>query len=52
MPFEFNKKLWDLGRQIEDDTLPKINKYFECNFKRNDNDIYDILDCRDKRQKD
>ena len=51
MPFEFNKKLWDLGRQIEDDTLPKINKYFECNFKRNDNDIYDILDFKDDEAK-
>ena len=51
MPFEFNKQLWDLGRQIEDDTLPKINKYFECNFKRNDNDIYDILDFKDDEAK-
>ena len=51
MPFEFNKQLWDLGRQIEDDTLPKINKYFECDFKRNDNDIYDILDFKDDEAK-
>lgn len=51
MPFKFNKKLWDIGRQIEDDTLPKINKYYDCDFKRNENDIYDILDFKDDEAK-
>ncbi len=44
---KFNKELWELGRKIEDDTLPIINKYFDCNFQRNENDIFDILDFKD-----
>ena len=51
MPFEFNKELWELGRQIEDKTLPLINKYYECNFERNENDIFDILDFKDEAKK-
>jgi len=51
MPYTFNKKLWDIGREIEDETLPKINKYFECDFKRNENDIFDILDFKDDEAK-
>ena len=48
MPFKFNKELWDIGQKIEDNTLPIINKYYNCDFKRNENDIYDILDFKDE----
>ena len=41
---QFNKQLWEVGRKIEDDALPKLNKYFDCDFKRNDEDIWDIDD--------
>tara|TARA_R110000824_G_scaffold117721_2_gene269759 strand:- start:90 stop:515 length:426 start_codon:yes stop_codon:yes gene_type:complete len=51
MPFEFNKELWDIGRKIEDEALPKLNKFLECNFKRDDSDIWDILDFRDDDKK-
>ena len=51
MPFEFNQELWEIGRQIEDKTLPLINKYYECNFERNENDIFDILDFKDEDKK-
>ena len=51
MPFEFNTELWNLGRQIEDTTLPVINEFFDCNFQRNDNDIWDVLDFKDEDNK-
>tara|TARA_R100001129_G_scaffold186297_2_gene177448 strand:- start:1187 stop:1603 length:417 start_codon:yes stop_codon:yes gene_type:complete len=51
MPFKFNQELWDIGRKIEDETLPIINKYYNCDFKRNENDIYDILDFKDDEKK-
>ena len=51
MPFAFNKELWEAGRKIEDDALPKLNKYFKTNFKRNENDIFDILDFKDDDDK-
>jgi len=51
MPFKFDKELWDIGRKIEDETLPIINKYYESNFLRNENDIYDILDFCDNDSK-
>tara|TARA_R110002126_G_scaffold59967_1_gene156631 strand:- start:885 stop:1316 length:432 start_codon:yes stop_codon:yes gene_type:complete len=47
MPFKFNETLWKLGQEIENDTLPLINKYYDCDFKRNENDIFDILDFKD-----
>ena len=47
MPFKFNQELWDIGRKIEDTTLPLINEHYECNFQRNENDIFDILDIFD-----
>ena len=50
MPFKFNKQLWDIGQKIEDDTLPVLNKFFNANFKRN-NDIFDILDFHDEEKK-
>ena len=43
MPFKFNETLWKLGQKIEDDTLPLINKHYECDFKRNENDIFDCI---------
>ncbi|MBC42032.1 MAG: hypothetical protein CML19_07365 [Pusillimonas sp.] len=51
MPFKFNKTLWELGRKIEDDTLPELNEYFECNFERNESDIFDVLDFKDPEKK-
>ena len=51
MPFEFNQRLWEAGRKIEDDALPKLNKFFGTEFKRNDNDIFDILDFKDEEKK-
>ena len=50
MANKFNTKLWNLGRQIEDDLLPKINSAFDCDFKRSD-DIFDILDFKDDTKK-
>ena len=47
MPFAFNKELWELGRKIEDKTLPLLNKHYDCIFRRNENDIFDILDFKD-----
>ena len=49
--FAFNETLWNAGRKIEDDALPKLNKYFKTNFKRNENDVFDILDFKDEEQK-
>ena len=51
MPFAFNETLWKLGRKIEDDILPELNKAFECNFERNENDIFDIFDFKDDEKK-
>lgn len=51
MPYAFNKILWEIGQKIEDETLPKINKYFNCNFKRNENNIFDIFDFEDSDNK-
>ena len=51
MPFTFNKDLWEYGRNIEDKVLPIANELFGCDFKRNDNDIYDILDFKDEEKK-
>ena len=48
MVFKFNKQLWEYGRKVEDMALPVINKLYDCDFKRNENDIYDILDFRDE----
>ena len=51
MPFKFNEELWKVGRKIEDDALPVLNEYFECNFERNENDIFDIFDFKDEEKK-
>lgn len=51
MPFKFNKTLWELGRKIEDDTLPELNEYFDCKFVRNESDIFDVLDFKDPDKK-
>ena len=48
--FPFNKTLWTIGQQIEDETLPLLNKFFEADFKRNSN-IFDILDFHDEDKK-
>tara|TARA_R110000803_G_scaffold174809_1_gene237388 strand:+ start:557 stop:961 length:405 start_codon:yes stop_codon:yes gene_type:complete len=47
----FNKELWKIGTKIEDETLPILNKYFGCDFKRNENNIFDILDFKDDDKK-
>ena len=47
----FNKELWEYGRKIEDRALPIANKLFGANFKRNENDMFDILDFRDEDKK-
>tara|TARA_R110002126_G_scaffold86523_3_gene208892 strand:- start:2398 stop:2880 length:483 start_codon:yes stop_codon:yes gene_type:complete len=49
--FAFNKELWDIGRKIEDQALPVLNKYYSCDFQRDENDIYDILDFKDENNK-
>lgn len=49
--FKFNNELWNAGRKIEDESLPKLNKFFKTNFKRNENDIFDILDFKDDDEK-
>jgi len=51
MPFKFNKELWDIGRKIEDQALPKLNKYFEADLQRDDDNIWDILDFKDDNKK-
>ena len=51
MPFTFNETLWNLGRQIEDTTLPIVNEFFKCDFKRNENNIWDVLDFKDEDKK-
>ena len=51
MPFTFNKELWEYGRIVEDKVLPIANELFDCDFKRNENDIYDILDFKDDEKK-
>ena len=43
MSRSFNQYLWNIGKQIEDELLPKINTAFNCDFKRSD-DVFDILD--------
>ena len=51
MPFPFNKQLWEYGRKVEDSALPVINQLYQCDFKRNENDIFDILDFHDEEKK-
>ena len=51
MPFDFNKTLWEFGRKIEDDVLPIANKLYDCTFKRNENNIFDIIDFKDEDKK-
>tara|TARA_R110000737_G_scaffold259553_2_gene268073 strand:- start:335 stop:823 length:489 start_codon:yes stop_codon:yes gene_type:complete len=46
----FNQYLWNIGKQIEDELLPKINTAFNCDFKRSD-DVFDILDFKDDARK-
>ena len=51
MSFKFNNELWEYGRKIEDMVLPIAYQLFDCDFKRNENDIYDILDFKDVDKK-
>mgnify|MGYP003644048139 CR=1 FL=1 len=50
MPGDFNRKLWDMGRKIEDNIKPTLNEVFECNFERS-NDIFDLFDFADDNKK-
>ena len=50
MPGKFNQRLWNIGRKIEDECLPLLNKFFDADFKRDEN-IFDILDFHDKDKK-
>ena len=51
MPFKFNKELWTIGQKIEDEALPKLNKYFKTDLQRDDNNIWDLLDFKDDNEK-
>lgn len=51
MPFKFNQELWTIGQKIEDEALPKLNKYFKTDLQRDENNIWDILDFRDENNK-
>jgi len=51
MPFQFNKELWTIGQKIEDEALPKLNKYFNTDLQRDDNNIFEILDFKDEQEK-
>lgn len=42
----FSKKLWNIGRKIEDDIKPYLDEFLDCDFQRSDN-VYDILDFHD-----
>ena len=46
----FNTKLWNLGRQIEDEIKPSLDEFFGCSFERSD-DVFDVLDFHDKNNK-
>ena len=50
MPYKFNKVLWKKGQETEDAIKPRLNKFFNCDFKRNDN-VFDILDFHDVENK-
>lgn len=47
----FNKEMWEYGRAVEDAALPICNELFDCNFKRNENDLFDIIDFKDHGKK-
>ena len=47
---KFNKRLWELGKQTEDELKPQIDKFFGCDFYRND-DVFDVLDFHDDNNK-
>ena len=49
--FAFNKELWEYGQKIEDIAMPICNKLFDCDFKKNENDIFDIIDFKDHDKK-
>ena len=51
MPFKFNKELWTIGQKIEDEALPKLNKYFKTDLQRDENNIWDLLDFKDDKEK-
>ena len=48
---KFNKVLWEQGRKVEDNIRPKINKFLGCDFKRDEDDKFDIIDFHDEDKK-
>ena len=46
---KFNKELWDIGRRMEDKVLPHINARYQCEFERNENNIWDVFDFMDEK---
>jgi len=47
---KFNKVLWEIGKKTEDELKPDIDKFFGCDFYRND-DKFDVLDFHDDNNK-
>ena len=41
----FNYELWKAGQKVEDNLKPKIDKFFDADFKRND-DIFNYIIIR------
>ena len=50
MPGKFNKTLWTMGHNIENNIYPLLNKKLNCNFVRS-NDIFDVFDFCDNNKK-
>jgi len=46
----FNRELWNIGRQIEDKILPDLNQFFEADLERSNN-VFDIFDFKDPDKK-
>lgn len=48
---KFNKVLWEQGQKVEDNIKPKIDKFLDCEFIRDDENIYDVIDFHDDNKK-
>ena len=46
----FNRELWNIGRQIEDKILPDLNQFLGADLERS-NDVFDIFDFKDPDKK-
>mgnify|MGYP003118826805 CR=1 FL=1 len=47
---KFNSNLWQVGKIIEDEIKPHLDKFLDCDFQRSA-DVYDILDFHDEDKK-